>query len=1193
MQNNMRNQFEETPEPDKQKKIIKTTFLVCSLLIIAFSVADIVRVSPTLISYIKTKSTASLTNYGNSLNNTNNCRILSIVNGVKIYKGCDIDYSQFNTKSNVGASLKAKLMALSSARQQELNYQLKQTQIAISTNGLDWQVGWNEKIILTDAQKKQLTGLLGKPPVLKSGSKSVKSDPTLPDFYDWRSVGGKNYITSVKDQGNCGSCWAFGADATFEGHIQAYYNNPNLIPNLAEQDLVSCAIPYSSDGVGGCSGAYDYQIETIFKTYWVNTGNAVESSFPYSTTDTPCSAKLINWQKTAWKDLSYKRIDLTDNLADNINKIKKALITNGPVDVGMYVYPDFFSYKSGIYQHDINGFAASGAHSVTIVGFGKNDGRDYWIVKNSWGTAWGENGYFRIYADDSNISSWYAFVVDGPKSPTSQSVICTDNDMDKFCYWGIGPKPAIGCPNSCKDQIIEDCDDSSKILNNDNCGISSNKIGILSIISNISGADVYIKDLAIGNYIYRGQTPLTTSLNIGGRTIKVSKTGYSDVILNVNIQEGSTANLNVSLVHDPNILDGWPIESDSLTKIAVADLNNDGKQEIIYSYYDSSNYVSLNILNYTGKQFSASWPKLIGWPVKSILVSDINNDGKKEIIVIESTNPAGPYSRVHVFASDGTELNGWPQIIDPITGDAPQMASIGDINNDGYNEIIVGTGMSTGNVGTKIYAFNYKGKILSGWPVSVPNNYLPRSEPVLSDINNDGYKEIICGLIKIDLTGGAVEAFDYKGNKIFLHNNELWNWSLASADINNDGKYEIFDHGYALNGDGSNLSGWTNQRYTYNGTEYDSVISRFAIGDINKDGYPEIAYSDWLGNLQLVDRIGKPLPNFPIPAEPGLLDGDPLIANIDNGIGEDIVVNSSQTNNIYAYDLNGSPISGFPKKIDSPSNGTMILSDVNGDGKTELIATSSKFIYIFGLYAFYDSSLMDWPMLQHDSQHTGCYDCRSPVTVTSPNGGETFSSNQSIPITWKSAGVSSKISIEITKNDSPFIMISLLADNIGSYNYPSIPSSMVGGNNFKIKITDADNKSVYDSSDNYFSVAECGILRIGSSLTPGQSVMSCNGTYRLTLQKDGNAVLYNVSNKVLWASNTTNTAGKTSAKLTMQSDGNLVIYDSLDSTIRKALWATMKFGTPAGGLYVQPDGNLVIYDTAGKVIWSSNTAVHQ
>ncbi len=117
----------------------------------------------------------------------------------------------------------------------------------------------------------------------------------------------------------------------------------------------------------------------------------------------------------------------------------------------------------------------------------------------------------------------------------------------------------------------------------------------------------------------------------------------------------------------------------------------------------------------------------------------------------------------------------------------------------------------------------------------------------------------------------------------------------------------------------------------------------------------------------------------------------------------------------------------------------------------------------------------------------------------------------------------------------------------------------------------------------------CGILAVGSYLTPGQFITSCDGRFKFILQGDGNAVIYNSSNVALWSSNT---ATKPSAKIIMQTDGNLVIYNSSDGFI----WGSVNSagghtGTPTG-LNMQGDGNLVIYATNGSVLWNSGTGGH-
>ena len=934
---------------------------------------------------------------------------MTVIGGQKTYQGCDIDYSQFSAKSATDINLKAKLTALPKERQAELNYQLKQTQAAVLAKGGTWIANWNIKFILNDEEKKHLTGLLGQSPKLPiSISKSLTMvDLSLPDFYDWRNVGGKNYITSVKDQGGCGSCWAFGADASFEGHIQAYYNNPNLVPDLAEQDLVSCALPYPSDGVGGCQGAYDYQIENIFKTYWANTGNATETSFPYSATDASCSAKAPTWQATAWKDLSYKKIALTDNVLDNINKIKSALIANGPVNVGMTVYRDLFGYQSGIYQHTTDSVA--GGHSVTIVGFGKDDGQDYWIVKNSWASTWGENGYFEIYADDSNISSWFAFVVDRPKPPTPQSTICADNDRDSYCYWGLGSKPTSTstCPSSCLAHNEKDCDDSNSIIYQ-GCGKSTEKIGTLNVISSPTGANVYVENLVSGNWVYRGKTPLTTNLNVGNRKIKVSKFGYLDVISTVNIQEGLTANLNVNSVHDPQFEAGWPvmIGGSSATEAIqyfpkVDDLNGDGNKEILIVGSEHS------------WLYDPNGNLLPGWPQQGLgeftsggfigapSIGDLNGDGKKEIVI-------GGAHDIKVFDYSGSAhtFN---------VGGGVDTVVLSNVVGNNTLQLVFGYNRTSNYLLTVMNYSNGVFSTLPGWPVILDGYVTNKTSPAVGDVDNDGNEEIV---VKIRNDSGTYIDILSKTGKVKKSIKILSNGSLNGSsihvdsdsgpvlvDINGDGKleigftYRVFDrngvidyveHLDFIDLNGSDMPGWP---YLYEKGNFYNNWESPVVGDLDNNSFPEIVtwrYSAHGNNTEMISILnsnGKTLEGWPkyIAGDTSFTAG--IIGDINGDGYPDLIMpvgadwkNGNMPRKILFLDRFGHEIYNsiiLPGATFWETIG-VAMADVNSDGKTELVVVSTDFnnkgfIGVYSLNAPYNPSNIPWPTYKHDNYNTGRY----------------------------------------------------------------------------------------------------------------------------------------------------------------------------------------------------------------------------
>ena len=189
------------------------------------------------------------------------------------------------------------------------------------------------------------------------------------DSIDWRKQG---RVNAVKNQGSCGSCWAFAAVAALEGLSKAKTGN---LPNLAEQELVDCTRSY---GNYGCSGGWS---QNAFK-YAASHGIGAQSSYPYTARDGNC--KQVT---PAFKPRSYSEIT-----PRSVTALKQAL-QQGPVVV--YIEADrssFQSYKSGVYN-DANCFAGGQInHAVTAVGYTDNA----WIVRNSWGTSWGDGGYILI-----------------------------------------------------------------------------------------------------------------------------------------------------------------------------------------------------------------------------------------------------------------------------------------------------------------------------------------------------------------------------------------------------------------------------------------------------------------------------------------------------------------------------------------------------------------------------------------------------------------------------------------------------------------------------------------------------------------------------------------------------------------------------------------------------------------------------
>jgi len=199
-----------------------------------------------------------------------------------------------------------------------------------------------------------------------------------PPAIDWRNVGGKNYVTPIRDQGGCGSCVSFGSIATVEAVERITRKKPALYIDLSEADLFFC-----HEGVPGGTCGTGWFVDDAM-TVLQNPGVVDEKCFPYTPHDQPCR-KCADWRKRLTKIKKWHKITA-------VNDMKVWLAKHGPLTTCFSVYADFYSYKTGVYHH-LSG-PLEGGHCVCCIGY--NESGRYWTCKNSWGTGWGEQGFFRI-----------------------------------------------------------------------------------------------------------------------------------------------------------------------------------------------------------------------------------------------------------------------------------------------------------------------------------------------------------------------------------------------------------------------------------------------------------------------------------------------------------------------------------------------------------------------------------------------------------------------------------------------------------------------------------------------------------------------------------------------------------------------------------------------------------------------------
>jgi len=255
--------------------------------------------------------------------------------------------------------------------------------------GLSYKLSANHLADYTEDEMRMLRGKIHDPALKYNGGLPFSYTPQqladAPESLDWRLYGA---VTPVKDQSVCGSCWSFGTVGTLEGTL---FLHTGQLVRLSQQALIDCSWGF---GNNGCDGGEDFR---VYQWMMKHGGIPTEDSYgPYMGQDGYCH---LNQSTMGLKIKNFVNVTSGD-----LNALKVAVASKGPISVGIdAAHKSLSFYSSGVYyepecQNDPDGLD----HAVLVVGYGTISGQDYWLVKNSWSTYWGNDGYVLMAQKDNN-----------------------------------------------------------------------------------------------------------------------------------------------------------------------------------------------------------------------------------------------------------------------------------------------------------------------------------------------------------------------------------------------------------------------------------------------------------------------------------------------------------------------------------------------------------------------------------------------------------------------------------------------------------------------------------------------------------------------------------------------------------------------------------------------------------------------
>ncbi len=772
--------------------------------------------------------------------------------------------------------------------------ELEPVQRAIAEKGAHWTAG-----------DRWLRSLQGRDPVELCGTWTRQRDPsprgqpwrpkpTLPPAaLDWRDYEGKNWVTSVKDQADCGACWAFGALGTLESRIRINWDAPELQIDLSEQYLLACSS-------GSCNGWGLNAVHYYLQAY----GTSDENCFPYEAVDTtPCEERCTDWQQRMRQIGSYGELPEGD-----IQAIKQAIMS-GPVEAAMSVYEDFFYYESGIYEHVSGGY--SGGHAVALIGW--NDADQCWIAKNSWGPVWGEQGFFRIRWGEVDIESWVLWgepVATPYPSLRITATYADDTTGDDDGVLNVGEEGHVW---------VELVNDPSW----------ADAVGVHGVLSSAVTGVVVLDSLGAFGSVASGSAATNQADPFAVRIDEASSDSVSFVLtLQANqsggypyqvaraftipvasVQAGWPVTVTGDVYNSPALLtpagrvvcggsDGWVHVWDAYGTylpgfpasvggsvrgaVAAADLLGDQAEEFVVASSDSSVYV-------ISQQGAVLLRQVLGDQVPATpALGDLDGDGSPEVVV------GTRKGELFAFRPDGSVLTGFP--VD-VGGIISYGAAVGDFDGDALEDVAVA------GFGGVLHVVDNQGNELPGWPQTLPSR--PGGGIVAGRLVPGGAPTVV-----VAAWDGSVCLYDVGGTMTGQYPvSGSLRTTPALVDLDGDGDLEILvgdvsGNVHALHHDGVSVGGnWPLQC----GGVQDCGP---AAADLDGDGSPEVVITSNVGDVTVVTWEGSVLPGYPFSVG-STVRASASVADLDGDGDLEIAVGSQGAVWVWDHKTSGGSLTGW------------------------------------------------------------------------------------------------------------------------------------------------------------------------------------------------------------------------------------------------------------------------------------------